>query len=115
MQRNENIILTKSFEFALKIIQLSETLAERKHFIISDQLLKSGTSIGANIWEAQDAESKYDFIHKLKISAKEAKETEYWLLLCNNSTNYPETTELIYLIKDLQRILSKIIISCKIN
>lgn len=56
--------------------------------VIANQLLKSGTSIGANIFEAQSSESRADFIHKMKIADKEAKETEYWLLLCENSENY---------------------------
>ncbi len=113
MDNQKNIALSKSFNFSLKIMEFSEELVSKRHFIISDQILKSGTSVGANIWEAQDAESKLDFIHKLKISAKEAKETEYWLLLCKNSANYPETTELLILIKELQKIISKIIITCK--
>ncbi len=73
----KNVILEKSFDFALKIIEFSELLENHKKYVISRQLLKSGTSIGANIREAQSAESKADFIHKLKIAAKEAEETEY--------------------------------------
>jgi len=115
MNEKENIILTKSFEFALEIIKLSEILEEQKHFIIAKQILRSGTSIGANVWEAQNAESKTDFIHKLKISAKEVEETEYWLLLCKHSKNYLDTTEQILLLKELQKILVKIIITSKIK
>jgi four helix bundle protein len=111
----ENIIVTKSFEFALKIVQFSELLEERKHFIFANQILKSGTSVGANVREAQHAESKTDFIHKLKIAAKEAEETEYWLLLCSHSKNYPDTDNLLCLIKDLQRILTRIIVTTKKN
>lgn len=66
-----NIILEKSFQFALEIIEYCEQLENLRKFVISNQLLKSGTSIGANIREAQNAESKNDFIHKFKISAKE--------------------------------------------
>jgi len=113
MLKKKNIILEKSFEFALKIIEFSEILQERKQFVIANQLMKSGTSIGANIREAQNAESKMDFIHKIKISAKEADETEYWLLLCKYSKNYPDTTEMIALVKELQRILNRIIYSSK--
>ena len=61
---------------------------------MANQLFKSGTSIGSNVREAQNAESKADFIHKMKIAAKEADETEYWLGLCNESKNYPKTEEL---------------------
>ena len=73
----DNLIVKLSLEFALDIITLAEKLEELKKFIIARQLLKSGTSIGANIREAQNAESKADFIHKMKIAAKEADETEY--------------------------------------
>ena len=73
------------------------------------QLLRSGTSIGANIREAQNAESKADFIHKMKIAAKEADETVHWLQLCNKSEGYPGCNALIAVCEDLVRILSKII------
>jgi len=79
-KRNE--ILELSFEFALQLIDYCELLEEKRKYVIARQLLKSGTSIGANVRETQNAESKLDFIHKLKISAKEADETGYWLLLC---------------------------------
>lgn len=78
----ENIIVTKTFDFALDIIEFSQDLYEAKRFPLANQIFKSGTSIGANVREAQNAEGKADFIHKLKIAAKEADETEYWLLLC---------------------------------
>jgi four helix bundle protein len=64
-------------------------LEQERKYVISKQLLKSGTSIGANIHEAQNAESKADFIHKIKIATKELEETKYWLILCNESKNYP--------------------------
>ena len=81
MMRNdkENIIVTKTFEFALQIIEFSENIFEQKKFSLANQIFKSGTSIGANVREAQNAESKADFIHKMKIAVKEADETEYWL------------------------------------
>jgi len=77
----KNEILELSFEFAVDIIEFSELLEEHKKYIIARQLLKSGTSVGANIRESQNCESSADFVHKLKIAAKEAEETEYWLLL----------------------------------
>lgn len=80
-----NIIVEMTLEFALKIITFSELLEENKKYVIARQLLKSGTSIGANVGEAQNAESKADFIHKLAISQKEADETSYWLDLLFNS------------------------------
>ena len=73
----ENIIVEKSFQFALKVVLYCELLEDKKKFVLSRQLLRSGTSIGANVREAQNAESKIDFIHKLKLAAKEADETEY--------------------------------------
>ncbi len=114
MQGNkENIIVVKSFQFSLKIISYCEKLEEQKKIVISRQLLKSGTSIGANIREAQNAESKSDFIHKIKIAAKEADESEYWLLLCQNSENYPNCEELQNDCNELILIISKIIGSSK--
>ena len=75
----KNIIKEKSFVFAVEIVYLYKILVEKKEFVLSKQLLRSGTSIGANIREAEHAQSKADFIHKLSISLKEANETEYWL------------------------------------
>ena len=79
----ENIILKLTFNFAVEIVQFTEDLQKERKFVIGDQLLKSGTSIGANVKESQNAESKRDFIHKLKIALKEVDETEYWLFICN--------------------------------
>jgi len=82
----ENAVKEKSFKFALEIIGLYKILIhERKEFVMSKQMLRSGTSIGANVREAEFAESKADFIHKLAIALKEANETEYWLELLNLS------------------------------
>lgn len=105
----ENIVVEKSFQFALKIVQYCEKLEACKKFAIANQLIRSGTSIGANIREAQNAESKVDFIHKIKIAAKEADETEYWLLICKNSPSYPYSEELLILVHELIKIISKII------
>ena len=76
MMENRNEILELSIDFALEIVQFSEILESRRKFVIANQILKSGTSIGANIFEAQSAESRADFIHKMKIADKEAKETQ---------------------------------------
>ncbi len=78
---NNNLIQKKSFDFSLLIIKLFKELAEKKEYMLSRQLMRSGTSIGANVCKAQSAESKEDFIHKMSISLKEARETEYWLKL----------------------------------
>lgn len=81
----ENIILKLTFEFSILIIEFAETLESIRKFVIANQILKSGTSIGANVREAQNAESKTDFIHKIRIALKEVEETEYWLELCHFS------------------------------
>ena len=111
----KNIIVEKSFQFALKIVLYCELLEDKKKFVLSRQLLRSGTSIGANVREAQNAESKADFIHKVKLAAKEADETEYWLLLCINSPSYIFVNLLIDDVQELIKILSKIISSAKAN
>jgi four helix bundle protein len=80
-----NIIKEKSIDFALKIIGLYKVLIKEKEFILSKQLLRSGTSIGANVEESTAAQSAMDFIHKLSIASKEARETRYWLLLLQKS------------------------------
>ena len=111
--RGENLIVKLSFEFALEIIKYSELLDSDRKYILAKQLLKSGTSIGANVREAQNAESKADFIHKMKIAAKEAEETEYWLLLCKHAQNYPDADFLLEKIMSLIKILSKIVATAK--
>jgi four helix bundle protein len=79
------MIKGKSFEFALKIIELYKTLVDSKEYVISKQLLRSGTSIGANVEEAGAAVSKKDFVSKMSIASKEARETKYWLRLLDQS------------------------------
>lgn len=107
----ENLIVKLTFEFALKIIEYTEELRSLKKFEMASQLFNSGTSVGANTREAQNAESRADFIHKFKVAAKEADETEYWLKLCKASDFYPDPkddlfTELKAIIKILSKILS---------
>ena len=113
---SENIIKTKSFGFALKIVELYKFLCnDRKEFILSKQLLRSGTAIGALVREAEQAESKLDFIHKLAIAQKEANETDYWLELLFQSGYLDEI--LFKSIKsdivEINKILASIIISTK--
>lgn len=84
-EEKENIIIKKSYDFALQIVKLYKILAEQKEYVLSKQMLRSGTSIGANIHEAVAAESKKDFIHKLGIAVKEAREILYWLCLLHDS------------------------------
>jgi four helix bundle protein len=109
----ENIILKKTVDFALAVIEYSEVLEREKKFVIARQLLKSGTSIGANVHEAQNAESRIDFIHKFKIAAKEVEETKYWLILCESSKNYPPCGHLISLLGEIDKIITKIIATSK--
>ena len=109
----ENLIVKLTFEFALDIIEFSELLEEKKKFVIARQILKSGTSIGANVCEAQNAESKNNFIHKLKIAAKEADETQYFLLLCKFAKTYPFNEVIHHKLISIIKILSKIISSSK--
>jgi len=109
----DNLILQLTFQFSLKIMEYSEQLESQKKFVIARQILRSGTSIGVLARESQNAESKADFLHKLKIAAKESAETEYWLLLCKHSKNYPDTNELLQLLESISKVLNKIIHSLK--
>lgn len=117
MQNNKgkNLVIDLTFDFALKVIKYVESLDKAHKYVIARQLLKAGTSIGANVREAQNAESKPDFIHKLKIAAKEADETEYWLLLCKNSEGYEDCDEMLKDCGSIIRVLSKIIASSKLR
>lgn len=112
----ENLIIKLTFDFALKIIKYTEKLRSLHKFEMASQLFNSGTSVGANSREAQNAESKADFIHKFKIAAKEADETDYWLKLCKSSEFYPNPED--ELLKELEviiKVLSKIISSSKLR
>lgn len=111
--KNENIIVQLTFQFSLEIIEYCELLESNKKFVISRQLLRSGTSIGANVREAQHAESRADFIHKIKIALKEVEETEYWIELCQNANSYPNHDKLLNQISPIKKILSKIVITSK--
>lgn len=108
-----NIIVDLTFEFALGIISISEELNRKRKKVIAHQIIKSGTSIGANVREAQNAESKADFIHKMKIAAKETDETKYWLELMKFSKDYPFDEKLLDQIAEIEKILSKIISTSK--
>jgi four helix bundle protein len=106
----ENLIATKTFDFALTVIELFIQLKKENEFIISKQIIRSGTSIGANVEEAIAAQSKKDFINKLSIASKEARETKYWLRLLNQS-ELTQITVVSYLneIEHIINILTKII------
>jgi len=86
MEKKENVVMNKSYVFALRIIKLyKHLLAEQKEYVLSKQILRSGTAIGALVKEAEHAQSKADFINKMNIALKEANETEYWLMLLKDS------------------------------
>lgn len=102
-----------TFQFALEIMEFSESLREKKRFAFADQVLRSGCSVGANVREAQGAESKADFIHKMKIAQKEAEETEYWLELCDFSKSYPKPGKLLSDIESILKVINKIVSTSK--
>ena len=112
-----NIIADKTIGFSLSIIKYCEVLENQKKYIIARQLLRSATSIGANVFEAQNAESKADFIHKMSIALKEANETQYWLLLLRRA-EYMSEEEFASLhldIEELLRLLTSIIKTSKLK
>jgi four helix bundle protein len=110
----ENIIEDKSFEFALNIIDLYKHLTiEKKEYVLSKQLLRSGTSIGANVNEAEEAQSLPDFIHKMSIALKEARETQYWIKLLSTSGYLSEQDKLIHDLDEIISLLTAIIKTSK--
>lgn len=113
----ENIIRDKTYQFSLQIIDVCVFLEKDRAFVLSNQLLKCGTSIGANVRESQSAESKKDFIHKLSIALKESRETDYWLNLLKDSKKLTEEliSPLINENDEIQRILAKILLSSKVR
>lgn len=114
--KKDNIVKTKSFEFAVRIVNLYKYLSEsKKEFVLSKQVLRSGTSVGANIREAINAESKADFIHKLSIAQKECDETIYWIELLF-ATDYLNKDEFESINEDavsMIKIIKSIIIKSK--
>ncbi len=114
--KSDNVVQKKSFAFAIRIVNVYKYLiAEKKEFVLSKQLLRSGTSIGANIEESIGGQSDKDFISKISISYKEARETMYWLKLLQ-ATDYLSEQEAISLLNDAEeicKILGKIQITIK--
>lgn len=106
----DNLIQEKSFEFSLLIIELYKKLLAEKEFVLSKQLLRSGTSIGANIKEAVAAQSRKDFLHKMSIASKEARESRYWLRLLDRSQLVQiEFREHLDAIEEIINILTRIV------
>lgn len=114
----DNVVRDKSFQFALRIVKLYKYLTlEKREFILSKQLLRSGTAIGALIREAEHAESKPDFIHKMAIALKEANETDYWIELLHQS-DYVDDSGYRSIhgdVTELLKLLTSIIKSSKKN
>ena len=110
---DENPIVVKTFSFAVNAARYCQLLQKNKDFPLANQLFKSATSIGANTREAQNAESKADFIHKFKIAIKEVDETDYWLALCAELYNHPELVDLKVQLIEIQKIINKIISTSK--
>ena len=113
MNNQPNLILELTLEFSLEIIRYTEILEKEKKYNFANQLFRSGSSIGANVHEAQSCESRADFIHKMKLAAKEAEETKYWLTLCSKAGSYPNPGELTEKLQVIIRILNKIIVTSK--
>ena len=109
----KNLIVDLSFEFAIKSVIFAEQLEAQRKYSIARQFIRSATSIGANVREAQNSESKNDFIHKMKIAAKELDETKYWLQIIENLPNYPQNSELLQSLETVERVINKIISTCK--
>jgi len=110
-RENNNLIKEKSYTFALLTIDLYKFLIKKREFVLSKQILRSGTSIGANIEEAQASQSRKDFLSKISIASKEARETLYWLKLLKESNlieNYPKENEVFTEINSIINILTKI-------
>ena len=106
---NENTVKSKSYVFALRIIKAYKFLSiEHREFILSKQLLRSGTAIGALIREAEHGESKADFIHKMSIALKEANETEYWILLLHDS-DFLDDNSFKSILSDCQELIKMLI------
>ena len=105
---NDNPIVKMTFQYSLEIMEFSEGLREQRRFSFADQILRSGCSIGANVKEAQGAESKADFIHKMKIALKEAEES-----LCDFAKGYPKPGKLLNDIESILKVLNKIISTSK--
>jgi len=113
LMQNKNIILDRSYDFALAIMKLCAEVRAKKEFELASQMWRSGTSIGANVEEAQAAQSRADFKSKMSIAAKEARETHYWLRLTQDGNILPaaRVVDLINEISELKRILTSIVMS----
>lgn len=118
IEKKENIVMNKSYAFSLRVIKLCKYLiTNEKEYVLSKQVLRSGTSVGALVKEAEHAQSKADFINKMNIALKEANETEYWLMLLKDSEYIDEKSfeSLHSDISELIKLLASIVKTSKIN
>ncbi|MFZ1731024.1 MAG: four helix bundle protein [Bacteroidota bacterium] len=109
--KKDNVVLEKSYAFAIRIVRLSKHLREECHeYVLSKQILKSGTSVGANLEEAVGAQSRKDFLSKMQIAYKEARETHYWLRLLRDTDSVPcdMLTSLLFECEELIRLTGSI-------
>jgi four helix bundle protein len=112
-EKSKSPLKDKSYAFAIEIVKLSQNLvSERKEYVLSRQVLRSGTAIGALIRESEFAASKADFINKLTISLKEANETQYWLMLLHD-TSYLEKDEFLKLQAECKELIAMLVSSIK--
>lgn len=114
--KSENVVLDKSFNFALSIIELYKVLKKHREYVLSKQLLRSATSIGANVEEATAASTKKDFAYKMTISSKEARETRYWLKLLDKSQIVEmDYSHYLHDVNELIKILTAIVKTAQRN
>lgn len=111
--KKQNLIVGLTFKLAVDTIEFCNILEEMRKWSLANQLMRSALSVGANVKEAQNAESKNDFIHKMKIAAKEAEELEYYFEICNASESLPSNPALLQQTQSVCKILSKIISTSK--
>lgn len=109
----KNLIAELVIDFSVAVIRYCEVLEKGRFLIVGRQLMRSATSIGANVYEAQNAETKADFVHKMKVASKEASETWYWLEICDRCGYPPFQTDVRGQLNTIIRILSKIISTTK--
>jgi four helix bundle protein len=109
--KDQNVVVEKSYAFALEIMRVAKLIREQREYDLASQLWRAGTSIGANVEEAQAAQSRADFRSKMSIAAKEARESHYWLRLTRDGKvlSESEVASLINDIEEIKRILTSIV------
>jgi four helix bundle protein len=114
-KKKDNLLIKLSFELAISVVEFCAVLEEKRKWSLADQVLRAGLSVGANSREAQNAESRADFIHKLKIAAKEADELEFYLEVCTASKYLPTPEGLLTQVDIIGKVLNRIITSSRLN